>query len=119
MNTYAIVEAGGEQIRVEAGRFYDVRHLSTSSSSSWAQNTKVLLYRVLMVQHQTNTLIGRPWVQDATVRGRILHPHRSPKVLVYKMRPKKKYRRKSGHRQNIARLVIDAICIKGQRLPNH
>jgi len=118
MNTYAIIEAGGEQLQLEPGRFYDIRHLaSVGPGKKWApQNTKLLLYRVLMLHHQSTTMIGTPWVQNATVKGRILHARRDEKVTIYKMRPKKKTRRKGGHRQGLARFVVDAICLDDKKL---
>eukprot|EP00850_Spirogloea_muscicola_P024162 SM000460S16113 [mRNA] locus=s460:14568:16093:- [translate_table: standard] len=99
MNTYAIIEAGGEQLRVEPGRFYDARHFASLGPDSLGPNTKILLYRVLMIRHGSSTSLGHPWLPNATVKGRILHPRRDEKVTIYKMRPKKKTRRKIGHRQ--------------------
>lgn len=116
MKTYAIIEAGGEQLQVEPGRFYDLRHLSFRGVNFWGQNTKLLLYRVLMIRHQSATVLGNPWVQNATVKGRILDARRDDKVVIYKMRPKKKTRRKGGHRQSLTRFVVDAICLNGKVL---
>jgi large subunit ribosomal protein L21 len=92
MNTYAIIEAGGEQLQLEPGRFYDIRHLVDYSNESnhIALNTKLLLYRVLMLHHQSTTFIGNPWVENAIIKGRILHTRANEKVTIYKMHAKKK-----------------------------
>jgi len=120
MNTYAIVEAGGEQLQLEPGRFYDIR----PNKKQWISlvgvtpslNTKLLLYRVLMLHHQSTTWVGTPWVQNAIVKGRILHTRRNEKVTIYKMHPKKKTRRKNGHRQELARFVVDGIYLGNKQL---
>jgi large subunit ribosomal protein L21 len=129
MNTYAIIEAGGEQLQLEPGRFYDIRHLvlpirgdkkqwipNTGRTLGSPLNTKLLLYRVLMLRHQSTTLVGTPWVKNAIVKGRILHTRRNEKVTVYKMHPKKKTRRKNGHRQELARFVVDGIFLGNKQL---
>nr|YP_009033764.1 ribosomal protein L21 [Roya anglica]YP_009256925.1 ribosomal protein L21 [Roya obtusa]AHZ11147.1 ribosomal protein L21 [Roya anglica]ANI25968.1 ribosomal protein L21 [Roya obtusa] len=109
MTTYAIIEAGGEQLRVEPGRFYDIR-LSPPKNESW-ENSKIVFSRVLMIRNELTTLVGNPWVENARVKGRLLHSRRDNKVLIYKMKPKKKTRRKAGHRQILTRFVVDSICV--------
>nr|AND48529.1 ribosomal protein L21 [Flatbergium sericeum] len=116
MGTYAIIETGGEQLRVEPGRFYDVRRFAPSKSNFLGPNTKVLIYRVLMIRHESITNIGHPWLRGAVVKGRILHSRLGDKTIIYKMRPKKKTRRKSGYRHNSARFVVDSIHLNGEEL---
>ena len=118
MKTYAIIEAGGEQVQVEPGRFYDVRHL-ISPSSQLSENFwghKILLYRVLMIRHKSTTVLGTPWIKNAIVKGRILHIRYDEKVTIFKMRAKKKTRRKRGYRQQLARFIVDAIYLNGNQL---
>ena len=116
MNTYVMIDTEGEQLQLETGRFYDVRHLVPSVPSQ-KQNTKIVLSRVLVIRSEsTRTLLGRPWLEGVTIRGRILHICRESKVTIYKMRPKKKYRRLRGHRQNMARFVVDGIFFDGNKL---
>nr|YP_009258456.1 ribosomal protein L21 [Netrium digitus]ANI25521.1 ribosomal protein L21 [Netrium digitus] len=115
MSTYAIIDVGGEQLRLETGRFYDIRHLPPVEWSTWS-STKILFSCVLMIHHQSNTLLGTPWVENAVIKGRILHIRRNEKLTIYKMQPKKKTRRKRGHRQNLARFVVDAIFLNGKNL---
>jgi large subunit ribosomal protein L21 len=106
--TYAIIETGGKQIKVEPGRFYDVELLHAEADE------KVTIESVLLVQHDGEVTIGQPLVAGATVEGTILRNLRGRKVLVYKMKPKKKTRKKRGHRQEITRLMINSITLNGQ-----
>jgi large subunit ribosomal protein L21 len=105
--TYAIIETGGKQIRVEAGRFYDIELLTAEADE------KVTIDAVLLVHHEGEVTIGQPLVAGATVEGRVLRNFRGRKVLVYKMKPKKKTRKKRGHRQEITRLMINSITLNG------
>ncbi|WP_375480353.1 50S ribosomal protein L21 [uncultured Nostoc sp.] len=105
--TYAIIETGGKQIRVEPGRFYDIELLAIEPDE------KVTIDSVLLVQHDGEVTIGQPLVTGATVEGTVMRHYRGRKVLVYKMKPKKKTRKKRGHRQEITRLMIDSITLNG------
>ncbi len=105
--TYAIIETGGKQLRVEPGRFYDVELLPTEPDHT------ITLETVLLVQHNGDVTIGQPFVEGATVEGTVMRHLRGRKVLVYKMKPKKKTRKKRGHRQEITRLMINSISLNG------
>lgn len=105
---YAIIETGGKQIRVEPGRFYDVERLPGDPESS------VSIDKVLFVQDDGEVHIGQPFVAGATVEGTILRHLRGRKIIVYKMRPKKKTRKKQGHRQELTRLMVDSISVGGK-----
>ena len=108
--SYAIIETGGKQVRVEPGRFYDIELLPVEAEGS------VTIESVLLVQHDGEVTIGQPFVQGATVEGTVLRHFRGRKVLVYKMKPKKKTRKKRGHRQEITRLMINSISMNGSAL---
>ncbi|MEB3177602.1 MAG: 50S ribosomal protein L21 [Nostocaceae cyanobacterium] len=105
--TYAIIETGGKQLRVEPGRFYDIELLSAQPDET------VTINSVLLVQHDGEVTIGQPLVEGATVEGTIMRNFRGRKVLVYKMKPKKKTRKKRGHRQETTRLMINSISLNG------
>lgn len=105
--SYAIIETGGKQVRVEPGRFYDIELLSVQPEE------KVTIDKVLLLKHEDDVHVGQPWVEGATVEGTVLRHFRGRKVLVYKMKPKKKTRKKRGHRQEITRLMIDSINLNG------
>ncbi|HYW20756.1 MAG TPA: 50S ribosomal protein L21 [Nodularia sp. (in: cyanobacteria)] len=106
--TYAIIETGGKQLKVEPGRFYDIELLHIEADE------KVTIDSVLLVQHGGEVTIGQPLVAGATVEGTVVRNFRGRKVLVYKMKPKKKTRKKRGHRQEITRLMIDSINFNGE-----
>jgi large subunit ribosomal protein L21 len=105
--TYAIIETGGKQLRVEPGRFYDVESLPVD------EDEQVTIEKVLLVEHEGDAHIGKPLVAGATVEGTVMRHFRDRKVIVYKMRPKKKTRKKRGHRQELTRLMIDSINLNG------
>ena len=115
MNPYAIVEAGGEQLQVQVGRFYPLRCLvprdcTPWDPTPWGQGTKLLLSRVLLVRSdERGIVLGAPWVAGATVKGRLLHVCCNHKLIIYKMHRKKKTRRKHGYKQNLGRFVVDSI----------
>jgi large subunit ribosomal protein L21 len=108
--TYAIIETGGKQLRVEPGRFYDIELLHVEPDE------KVTIDKVLLVCDDSGVSIGQPFVSGATVEGTVMRHFRGRKVLVYKMRPKKKTRKKRGHRQELTRLSIDAISLNGNAI---
>ena len=105
--TYAIIETGGKQIKVEPGRFYDIELLPVD------ENESVIIDKVLLVNHDGEVQIGQPLVNGATVEGTVLRHLRGRKIIVYKMRPKKKTRKKQGHRQELTRLMINSISLNG------
>jgi large subunit ribosomal protein L21 len=105
--TYAIIEIGGTQIRVEPGRFYDINLLSAEPDSSYTVD------KVLLVNHDGDVSVGQPHVEGATVEGTVVRHRRGKKVIVYKMQPKKKTRKKRGHRQELTRLMINSISMNG------
>lgn len=105
--TYAIIETGGKQLRVEPGRFYDIERLAVDADES------VVIDRVLFVDNDGDISVGQPLVEGATVEGTVLSHLRGRKVIVYKMRPKKKTRKKQGHRQELTRLMINSISLNG------
>ena len=107
---YAIIEAGGQQLRVENGRFYDLNRIVGEADS------QITIDRVLFVNNDGDISIGEPLVEGASVQFKIMRHLRGRKVLVYKMKPKKKTRKKRGHRQELTRLMVESITIGGEAL---
>ena len=105
--SYAIIETGGKQLRVEPGRFYDIELLPVEADET------ITIDKVLFVQHDGDVHIGQPLVAGATVEGTVMRHFRGRKVIVYKMQPKKKTRKKRGHRQEVTRLMINSISVNG------
>ncbi|MEB3237970.1 MAG: 50S ribosomal protein L21 [Candidatus Sericytochromatia bacterium] len=100
---YAIIETGGKQIKVEEGRYIDVEKLPA------AEGETIEFDRVLMVVGGDDVKVGAPVVAGAKVVGKVQRQWKGPKLIVYKMRPKKHYRRKNHHRQPYTRVMIEAI----------
>jgi large subunit ribosomal protein L21 len=107
---YAIIETGGKQLKVEPGRFYDIELLHVEPDSDYQ------IDKVLLIHDDDEITVGRPFVEGATVEGTIMRHLRGRKVLVYKMKPKKKTRKKRGHRQEITRLMINSISVQGKAI---
>lgn len=110
MTAYAIVETGGKQLRVEPGRFYDVDCIAAKP------DTQITLDKVLFIQNDGDVSIGQPFVAGATISATVLSHLRGRKIIVYKMRPKKKTRKKQGHRQELTRVMIDSISLNGSTI---
>lgn len=87
-----VVEIGGNQLFVEEGKWYNVNRLNAEVGS------QIKLGRVLALKEQGKFTAGRPYLENATVEAKLLEECRGPKILVFKMKPKKHYRRKRGHR---------------------
>jgi large subunit ribosomal protein L21 len=107
---YAIVEASGQQFWLQPDRYLDIDRLSAEVDST------VTLDTVLLVRDGKGTTLGAPYVKGASVTLKVLAHRRGPKVLVYKMRPKKKTRRKNGHRQELTRVLVTAIEVGGKAI---
>ena len=102
---YAIVEISGRQFWVETGKYYDLNRIPTELGK------EITLNRVLLVNNEGELLIGKPYLESVKVKGKILEHLRGRKTIVYKMRPKKKTRKKQGHRQDLTRVLIEEITI--------
>ena len=102
---YAIVEISGRQFWVETGRYYDFNKISTELGK------QITLNRVLLLNNDGDVLIGKPYLKSIKIKGKILEHFRGKKTIVYKMRPKKKTRKKQGHRQELTKVLIEDIYI--------
>ena len=100
---YAIVETGGKQYQVEEGRYVDIELLDGEKDS------KVVFDKIVMIVNGKKSKVGQPYVSGASAEGKIVLHGRSKKIIVYKQRPKKGYRKKQGHRQGYTRVMISKI----------
>jgi large subunit ribosomal protein L21 len=105
---YAIVEASGQQFWLQPSRYLDLDRLAAEVDST------VVLENVLLVKDASGTTLGQPYVEGATVELKVMAHRRGPKIIVYKMRPKKKTRRKNGHRQELTRVMVESITVGGK-----
>lgn len=102
---YAIVEISGRQFWIETGKYYDFNRIPTELGK------QITLNRVLLLNNDGDVLIGKPYLETVKIKGKILEHLRGKKTIVYKMRPKKKTRKKQGHRQELTRVLIEDISI--------
>ncbi len=100
---YAIIETGGKQYRVQVGDRLSVERLPVEAG------TEITIDRVLLVANQGEVRVGTPVVSGATVTARVDDHFRGEKIVVFTYKPKKRYRRRLGHRQPLSHLTITAI----------
>ena len=103
--TYAIVEASGKQFWLQPNRYYDLNRFNAEV------NDVLTIETVLLFNDGKDLKLGKPYVKDAKVEIKVLEHRRGPKIIVYKMRPKKKTRRKNGHRQELTRVLVQSISV--------
>lgn len=101
---YAIIETGGKQYRVEKGQ-----ELLIERVPGVAPGERVEFERILLISDDGKAQVGRPYLEGAKVVGRIEEEVKGKKVVVFTYKPKKRYRRKLGHRQRYLRALIEEI----------
>ena len=102
---YAIVEAGGKQHRVEVGQRVAVERVWPGAQPG----SEVVFERVLLVRDDALVRVGKPVVSGASVKGTLLRELRAEKVIIFKKKKRKGYRKTAGHRQDLLEIRIDAI----------
>lgn len=100
---YAVIETGGKQYRVEEGDILTVEKLSV------AEGEMVTFDKVLLVSGEEGIKVGKPYLEDVKVEGEVLFHGKGRKIIVFKYKPKKNYRRKQGHRQPFTKVKITKI----------
>ena len=100
---YAVIRTGGKQYKVAAGGKLKVETLTAEVGS------EIVINDVLMVADGDNIKIGAPVVAGASVKATVLSHGRGEKVMIFKMRRRKHYRKTQGHRQNYTEIRIDGI----------
>ena len=103
---YAVIETGGKQYKVREGQLVDVERLPQH-----VVGETIELDRVLLVSDGEQVQVGRPIVEDAKVVATVARQDKHRKVIIFKYRPRKRYRLKKGHRQPFTRLRIDKIVV--------
>ncbi len=104
-NIYAIAETSGQQFWFEENKYYDIDRLNAK------EKEKITLEKVLLINDNNNVSIGKPYVKNAKIELEVVSHKRDKKIIVYKMRPKKKTRRKMGHRQELTRVMVKSISL--------
>lgn len=100
---FAVIETGGKQYRVAVGDKVRVEKLSL------AEKEAVVFDKVLLLDDGKETMVGTPYIGQAKVEGKVLKDGRSRKIVVFKIKPKKRYRKKGGHRQSYTQVEITKI----------
>lgn len=100
---YAIIETGGKQYKVQPGDVIAVERLDAEVGET------VNFDRVLMVEQDGQYKIGQPLLDNAKVVAKVMAHGKSKKIIVFKYKAKKNYRKKQGHRQPYTRLVVESI----------
>ena len=104
-NLYAIAETSGQQFWFEVDKYYDIDRLNAK------EKDKITIDKILLIKDKDNISIGNPYIKNAKIELEVVSHKRDKKIIVYKMRPKKKTRRKMGHRQEITRVMVKSISI--------
>ncbi len=100
---YAVIKTGGKQYRVAQGEKIKVEQIPADVGS------EIMLDQVLMVGEGDSVKIGKPLVSGATVKAVVISHGRHDKVRIFKMRRRKHYQKRQGHRQNYTEIRIEAI----------
>jgi len=100
---YAIAESSGQQFWFEVNRYYDIDRLNAK------EKDKIILEKVLLIKDKDSITLGKPYIKEAKIELEVVSHKRDKKIIVYKMRPKKKTRRKMGHRQELTRVMVKSI----------
>ncbi len=101
--TYAVIETGGKQYRVQPGETLRIEKLNAGEGES------VVLDKVLAVSKDGKLTVGAPYVEGAKVKATVKKQDKARKILVFKYKAKSNYRRRYGHRQPFTEITIDAI----------
>jgi large subunit ribosomal protein L21 len=104
---FAVIKTGGKQYKVTPGQLVEVEFLP------FAPDTEVDLDQVLLVATDSETMLGNPLVAGAVVKATVKRQGRGEKLIIFKYKSKKRYRRKTGHRQNYTYLKIDDVVVNG------
>jgi len=102
---YAIIETGGKQYKVQEGDVIFIEKLDAEVDSN------VVFDKVLAVSNEGNLTFGKPTVEGASVSAKVIGQGKGKKIIVFKYKPKKGYRRKNGHRQPYTKVQIEKITV--------
>ena len=115
---YAIIETGGKQYRVEQGDLIEIELDSqqtdgdSASSKKGSEGAQIEFERVLMVGGgKEGVKVGSPWLDGASVSAAVVGETRGPKILVFKKKRRKGYKRLRGHRQDLRKVRISEINV--------
>ncbi|WP_202710648.1 50S ribosomal protein L21 [Sporosalibacterium faouarense] len=100
---YAVIETGGKQYRVQEGDTVFVEKLNGEAGD------KITLDKVLLIAGDEDLKVGKPYLEGAAVEAEVVEQGKAKKIIVFKYKSKKDYRKKQGHRQPYTKLKISNI----------
>mgnify|MGYP006287487689 CR=1 FL=1 len=100
---YAIIKTGGKQYKVEEGQVIKIEKLPVDEGEN------VEFDRVMAVSDDEDVDFGRPYIDDAKVTGKVVEQGKNKKIIVLKYKPKRRYKKKMGHRQPYTKVKIESI----------
>ena len=108
---FAVIRTGGKQYRVQEGDVLEIEKILAGAGQ------KVAFDQVLLIDDGDKTLLGTPFVENASVRGEVVEDFKGEKVLVFKKKRRKQFRRTRGHRQSLTRVRIERILTDASASP--
>ena len=108
---FAVIKTGGKQYKVHEGDVLHVEKLSTH------KDKRITFDKILLVEDEGKTLIGTPFVENALVRAEVIENFKDKKVIVFKKKRRKQYRKTRGHRQQLTRIKIEEILHGAKATP--
>lgn len=103
MNTFAVVQIGSKQYQVREKSKIKVEKIEVEKDKSFSSE------KVLLLSQDGNLVVGRPYLPDAKIEFKVLEQGKGEKIRIFKMKPKKRYRRTKGHRQLFTELEVVKI----------
>ena len=103
---YAVIKSGGKQHKVAEGEIITIEKIDAEEGSN------VEFSEVLAVNKEGNLQVGRPLLEGAKVIGKVINHLKAPKITIIKMKRRKDWRKKQGHRQNLSKVEIKSIETK-------
>ena len=100
---YAVIKTGGKQYRVKEGDLLEIEKLGAE------KGRKIDFDQVLLIEDEGRVLVGTPVVENAVVRAEVVENYKGNKVLIFKKKRRKQYRRTKGHRQELTKVRIEKI----------
>lgn len=108
---FAVIKTGGKQYKVQVGDILHIEKLIVE------EGQKVTFDQVLLIDDNGKTLIGTPFIEDARVKAEVIENFKDKKVIVFKKKRRKQYKRKRGHRQELTRIKIEEIIPSTKAAP--
>jgi large subunit ribosomal protein L21 len=108
---YAVIETGGKQYKVQEGDVITIEKLKASVGD------KVVFDKVLLMSDGENVKVGTPVIKEAKVYGSVIENGKGKKIIIFKYKAKKDYRKKQGHRQPYTMVKIESLSSDGTSSP--